>query len=339
VGQKLGEGSFGQIYVARSVTDHRLYALKTEPVENSRGILNFEISVLKMVSPHPSYAHYVASGESHGFIWLAMELLGPSLSSVTKRLPNNRLSLSSGLRAIALILDAIRHLHSLGFIHRDIKPSNILLRRVRDHPIALIDFGLSRIYVDRRTRKHLPARTHPGFRGTAIFASPNAHAHQDLSRRDDLISWYYLSVDIIAGPLPWKRLESRAEILHLKRRLCIRELAADRVRQLATVWDLIASLEYESEPDYAAIAQLLDQAMAEAGVSAADEWDWHPQILSMTGDDIIDVESRRGTESPFSSEATLQDEGNDSGRRREVGQQPLLRRRGGEKKCRCCSVA
>ena len=224
-----------------------------------------------------------------------------------KRLPNNRLSISSGLRVAEHVLLGLEVMHEKGFIHRDVKPSNILLRRNREYPVAIIDFGLSRVYVDRKTNKHLPARNHPGFRGTAVYASPNAHMHQDLSRRDDLISWFYFLIDIVNGPLPWKKLENRAEILHMKRRISVGALAEPISKHLVVAWEHISSLSYLDRPNYDLIRQLLHEACDERNVKETDEWDWHPMILQMDDQNEEFDGHHRENDSSCESEATGRD--------------------------------
>jgi serine/threonine protein kinase len=332
IGQKIGEGAFGEIYVVRNQQDSRMYALKVEPLSCGRKILNVEITVLKAVSPDANFPAFIGAGETQTHTWIAMELLGPSLSSVLKRLPKFKLSKSSGLRVLTLILNAIERLHKSGFIHRDVKPSNILLRRSREHPIAMIDFGLSRPYVNPRTGKHLPQRRNPGFRGTTLFASPNAQGHQDLSRRDDLISWYYLGVDCLSGSLPWRHLESKTEILHMKRCLEIGNLGREAVSQFGEIWEMISGLEYEDEPPYSAIRSQLELAMEENGVKFEDEWDWHPQILFMGGDEPFDHvrEVEREIEIEAISDLSFHEVS--------LNSEPLLKRESPAPCCRICSV-
>ncbi|KAH0788260.1 CK1 family protein kinase [Histomonas meleagridis] len=308
VGTKIGQGSFGEIYVARDSTDNKMCALKVEPKTSQRKILDFEISIFKLISPNLYFPLYYSSGKTDDSTWLAMELLGPSLSSVVKRIESHHLSFSTGIRVVTFIFEAIQKIHEFGIIHRDIKPSNVLLRRSNEMPIALIDFGLSRFYIDKN-KKHLPPREHPGFRGTAIYASPNAHIHQELSRRDDLISWYYLTIDLMIG-LPWKRAESRAEILHMKRRLQVGEIGSQIAPQFSTIWSMISILNYEDCPDYDKIKELLREAKEEHGVKDTDKWDWHPQILFMGNceDDTKQIEDLKKNWSSFTSDTTIPDE-------------------------------
>ena len=280
VGEKIGEGSFGEIYVVRS-PDSRLLALKIEPKTTRRKMLEFEIFVLRSISPHPCFPLFDASGDTPEYTWLAMELMGPSLASVARRMPKNQLSLSSGLRAVMLVLKGLRHMHEKGFVHRDLKPSNILLRMSRENPLALIDFGLARVYIDRKTGEHLEPRQHPGFRGTAIYASPNAHRRKELSRRDDMISWFYMVIDLCGGGLPWKVVKSKVDMMHMKSSMSMRRLGERISPQFVAIWDLIDAMEYETEPAYDEIEHLLQETMQVHGVSDADEWDWHPKILSM----------------------------------------------------------
>lgn len=341
IGPKIGAGAFGEIYAVRNAGDNKIFALKMEPVTNRKNILELEANVLKRLYPSPYFPKYKAFGRTTAYSWLVMELLGPSLSTVIKRLPSGRLSMSTGLRVADGILCGLEAMHKKGFIHRDVKPSNILLRRSREFPIAIIDFGLSRIYIDKKSERHLPARSHPGFRGTAVYASPNAHMHQDLSRRDDLISWFYLIIDVMAGPLPWKKLENRAEILHMKRRISITSLSDQIAHQLSQIWDHIQSLGFTDSPNYAYIHDLLREACEQNHVHPQDEWDWHPQILQMDGNDEFSAEQKRPFESSYSSEGTS---GNGTGnrtnsykRRSRLDSRPLLGENNDEE-CECCRV-
>lgn len=62
----------------------------------------------------------------------------------------------------------------------------------------LIDFGLARRYLDH-SGVLIPARTDGAFRGSTSYASMHAHQQLDLSRRDDLWSWFYMVVELLDG--------------------------------------------------------------------------------------------------------------------------------------------
>lgn len=64
----------------------------------------------------------------------------------------------------------------------------------------MIDFGLARRFVDEEGT-HLPERHDASFRGSKTYASVHAHYNQDLSRRDDLWSWFYILVELVDGEL------------------------------------------------------------------------------------------------------------------------------------------
>lgn len=335
VGDKIGEGSFGEIYVARAPDSH-LLALKIEPKTTRRKMLEFEIFVFKAVSPHPCFPVFEGAGDTPEYTWLAMELMGPSLASVARRLPKHQLSLSSGLRAMSAVLKGLRHMHELGFVHRDLKPSNILLRMSRDNPFALIDFGLARVYIDRKTGEHLPPRQHPGFRGTAIYASPNAHRRKDLSRRDDMISWFYMAIDLCGGGLPWKRVESKVDMMHMKSSMSMRRLGERISPQFVEIWDIIDAMEYETEPAYDDIEALLRATMEAKGVSDADEWDWHPQILSMGKVGASPSKSCPALPRVLSCDLDPGPIMCEAERREGVNPQPLIGRRRRESRETCC---
>ena len=69
--------------------------------------------------------------------------------------------------------------------------------------ISLIDFGVSRLYLDRKSGKHVPNKTVNTFVGNIIFASPNALRGQTLSRRDDIIQIIFNLVFLMNSSTNW----------------------------------------------------------------------------------------------------------------------------------------
>lgn len=100
------------------------------------------------------------------------------------------------------MLEAIEQTHEKGFIHRDVKASNFVLSKDKKS-VFIVDFGLAKHHL-KRSGKPIPQRKKADFRGTVSFASLNAHNQQDLSRRDDLWSFYFVLLDFFNESLPWR---------------------------------------------------------------------------------------------------------------------------------------
>lgn len=67
----------------------------------------------------------------------------------------------------------------------------------------MIDFGFARKYRDSEGIHD--SEVYSGlFRGSLRFASLNAHAGKQLSRRDDMESLCYMLLYLIMGHLPWE---------------------------------------------------------------------------------------------------------------------------------------
>lgn len=64
-------------------------------------------------------------------------------------------------------LDRLEWMHSKGVLHRDIQLGNICLGLPpNDHTFHMIDFGFSKLYIDPKTKKHIPDTPPQCFIGT-----------------------------------------------------------------------------------------------------------------------------------------------------------------------------
>ena len=85
------------------------------------------------------------------------------------------------------------------------KPDNIIVGSGKNsNKFYLIDFGLSKRYIDPKTGKHIKDKTGKGIIGTTQFLSLNANGGHEHSRKDDLESLGYILVHFMkGGNLPW----------------------------------------------------------------------------------------------------------------------------------------
>lgn len=131
--------------------------------------------------------------------------------------------------------------------------------------MVLLDLGLAKRYTHSDGR-HLSKRESVGFRGTPAYASPHAHAGEDLSRRDDLISLFFTLVELAEGKLPWKRAEDqhvglmKQEFLTSKMEV----LTPQSGKLLHKFAQHVLDLSFEETPDYDALDQALLQGLREA---------------------------------------------------------------------------
>ena len=264
--EMIGEGGYGDIYEVKDPRTQVHYAMKIEYLDAEKRGISTEIKILKELQSSHSFPAYIESGKFEDFKYLVMELLGPSLSLLRRSIPSKKLSRFTYLTLGTSMIDCIRDLHNLGFIHRDIKPGNFLVRPEKKNPICLIDFGLSRSYIDPVTGMHKAPREDPGYTGTVRYASLHAHDEIELSRRDDMISWFYSMVELAKGKLPWPGSEDKELTIQLKRTLTIEEVCTEMPSEFISIYNHINSLTYEEPPNYDLIISLLNQALSHENI-------------------------------------------------------------------------
>ena len=65
-----------------------------------------------------------------------------------------------------------------------------------DVKVSLIDFGAVRVYIDENHRHLQPSQTEV-FIGNMLFSSSNQMNFGTCSRKDDLISWFYIMLFLL----------------------------------------------------------------------------------------------------------------------------------------------
>uniref|UniRef100_A0A2K5P5X9 Mitogen-activated protein kinase kinase kinase kinase n=1 Tax=Cercocebus atys TaxID=9531 RepID=A0A2K5P5X9_CERAT len=134
--QRLGGGTYGEVFKARDKATGDLVALKMVKMEPDDDVstLQKEILILKTCR-HANIVAYHGSYLWLQKLWICMEFCGPRFP-VTGSL--SELQISYVCREV---LQGLAYLHSQKKIHRDIKGANILINDAGE--VRLADFGIS----------------------------------------------------------------------------------------------------------------------------------------------------------------------------------------------------
>ena len=247
---EIGIGGFGSVWMVQSTEDNEFYAMKIEPEEATKKSLQFESVLLKKLQNSDYFPKLVLDGQDNDFYFLVMELCGPNLSTVSSSLPGNHFQNNYIYKLADDMLHCIEEFHTKGYVHRDIKPQNFVTRFKGKTAICLIDYGISKLYVDPKTGQHFPARDHVNIAGSPVFSSPNNHDRIEQSRRDDLYAWLYSICSLSEVGLPWNQDNSIQEIGDLKKQHPISQLVAPLGDEIVQIAKHIESLQYEDTPNY-----------------------------------------------------------------------------------------
>jgi serine/threonine protein kinase len=249
---KIGGGSFGQIYKGQNIRTSEFVAIKVEPIAGGINLLKHESIIYQYLQNCRGVPSVKWFGKDEQNYYMVINLLGESLQSIKnkKQTFSLRLVLQIGIQITKLL----KTIHDKGLVHRDIKPDNFLLGLDNDkNNIYIIDFGFCKTYA--RDGTHIPLSKTSNLIGSLTYASTKAHDFIELSRRDDLESLGYMLIYFYLGNLPWQNI-SESEIKGLKRKI----LESDEIPGgLIEYLKYVVNLGFDEEPDYSLAIHIFER--------------------------------------------------------------------------------
>jgi serine/threonine protein kinase len=194
VGEQLGRGGMGEVYVADDLNLNRKVALKFLPdafAGDPERMARFEREARLLASlNHPNIAAIYGLEQAEGKRFIVMELVeGETLAA---RISKGALPIDDALAICHQIAEGLEAAHEKGVIHRDLKPANVMI--TEGDKIKILDFGLAKAFseeaqsVDSSQSPTLTeAMTRPGVMlGTAAYMSPEQAKGKAVDKRADI---------------------------------------------------------------------------------------------------------------------------------------------------------
>ncbi len=262
LGELLGEGAFGSVYLAVQPGVGREVAVKvvrSELADDPAFVRRFEAEAQLVAHlEHPHIVPLYDFWREPGGAFLVFRLLRggnlESLMEVDRRWPIERVT-----RLVNEVGDALAAAHAAGVVHRDVKPANVLFDEVGNAYLA--DFGIA--------IAHGGAPSHAGRSHASPYASPEQLRGEPVTERTDQYSLAMIACELLTGTLRHGQqadtdvhfvdtFGSLADVLH-------RATALDAAARFPSIQAFVQAFneEVRPEPSGDRIGESTDVAMVE----------------------------------------------------------------------------
>ncbi|XP_031622794.1 casein kinase 1-like protein 5 [Contarinia nasturtii] len=269
VGQRIGKGSFGEVYECYDSYTGRKVAIKFEDRTSSHSQLKNEYRVYQLIGERTGIPKLIYYGSNDQYDYLVMQLLGPSLEKLFNYC-RRKFSLKTVLMLGEKMIRHIESIHQMSYLHRDIKPDNFVCDVDNHSEIYLIDFGLARRFcqVVNNEVEHVKQMKLQSFTGTARYASISVMQQYSSGRKDDLESLAYILIYFLQSKLPWQQVpkvgdnglttkQRKERILEIKMSTSVMDLCKGLPVEFQTFVGYCRQLKFDEKPSYAFLRRLL----------------------------------------------------------------------------------
>ena len=270
----IGEGCYSKVFLGEDIYLKFKVAILQIEVEDEDNF-NIETYVLQKIHGKGNFPqlYNTYSDDEDKYFYLIESLMGPTLKSLYKICDKN----FDFLTILNIGLDLIKNikiLHDLGFVHRDLKPDNLSYGNLcyenynMKNEIGILDFSNSKINICpdgniRYSKKKIKCH------GNKTFSSSAALNDEDVGKKDDLISIFYILIFFFRKNLPWKIRHSngenlsKQEILEIRKNTPIKILCENLPNDFINLTEYIFNLSHEETPNYDFLLQELNKLKIE----------------------------------------------------------------------------
>lgn len=266
---KLKEGSFGSVFKCENIRTGEFVAIKFEHKNNEMKTIKNEAKIYQYLAKTDGFPHLKWFGTNENFNYLAINLLGWSLSEMISYY--KAFSLKTVLLLGIQLIKRIQTLHNKFILHRDIKTDNFLFGLGPEtNKLYLIDFGFAKRY--DYDGIHIEEKHNNTLVGSPNFVSLNVHNGIEPSRRDDIESCIYIIVNMLLGKLEWfdNKIEHRNIYLLKKQILLLNEIPSFIKIMLCYV----RTINFNETPDYDYLVNLMSKVFYENNYKNDGIFEW-----------------------------------------------------------------
>lgn len=194
--RKIGEGSTGDVFVARNSKTDELIAIKKMQINSENvKLLTSEIEIMKDVN-HPNIIKFIeAFIVDENQLWVVMEYMdGGCLTDILEQFESVQFTESHIAYICLETLKALNYIHSKHRIHRDIKSDNILLSSKGNIKVA--DFGYAAQLTLQQQKRNTVV-------GTPYWMAPELIRGHDYGVKVDIWSLGIMLREMIEGEPPY----------------------------------------------------------------------------------------------------------------------------------------
>eukprot|EP01083_Nonionella_stella_P050129 133437_1 len=238
---KLGEGTYGIVYMARDRRTNEFVALKRIRTGLNNKKTGFPMTSIREIKILQNLDHCnivslreVVRSTNIGYIFLVFEYYQHDLASLMDS-QSVRFTISEMKCIVLQLLSAIEYAHAHFVIHRDIKLSNILLNN--NGNIVLCDWGLARLFSN-------PLKKHTSKVVTLWYRAPELLFG---------INVYHTAIDM------WAVGCIVAELLQHKPLLP----GKNEIQQIQLIYELLGAPNHHIWPNYMALPRIVDGTFKE----------------------------------------------------------------------------